>query len=90
VHAGPADSPDQQAPAPVSAQVLCAQSTNASLTGRVTDPSHALIAVAKVAAISTDTDARYATLANASGEYSAVSPGIARRSPQELETGGRC
>jgi hypothetical protein len=36
-----------------------AQSTNASLTGRVTDPSKALIVGAKVAAISADTNIRY-------------------------------
>ena len=57
--------------------VLCAQSTNASLTGRITDPSKAVIADAKVAAISADTKARYQTTTNASGEYylTNLSPG---------------
>ena len=49
--------------------VLRAQSTNASLTGRVTDPSKAAIADAKVAAIRTETNFRYETASNASGEY---------------------
>jgi Carboxypeptidase regulatory-like domain/TonB dependent receptor-like, beta-barrel len=48
---------------------LLAQSTNAGLTGRVTDPSHALIAGAKVSATNTATDFRYETATNASGEY---------------------
>ena len=48
---------------------LRAQSTNASLIGRVTDPSKALIADATVAAISADTNARYETSSNSSGEY---------------------
>src|SRR5262245_35404288 len=46
-----------------------AQSTNASLTGRVADPSKALIAAAKIAVISDATNAQYATLTSASGEY---------------------
>ena len=49
--------------------VLPAQSTNASLTGRITDPSKALIVDAKVAAISADTNVRYETTTNGSGEY---------------------
>jgi hypothetical protein len=49
--------------------LLHAQSTNASLTGRITDPSHALIADAKVAALSADTNFRYETTSNSSGEY---------------------
>jgi len=49
--------------------VLCAQSTNASLGGRITDPSKATIADAKVAAIRIDTNARYETIADNSGEY---------------------
>ena len=51
------------------ASVLRAQSTNASLTGRITDPSQALIVDAKVAAISAGTNVRYETTTNASGEY---------------------
>src|SRR5690348_14808592 len=46
-----------------------AQSTNASLIGRITDPSKALIVDAKVAAITTATNLRYETVSNASGEY---------------------
>src|SRR5262245_6111188 len=49
--------------------VVRAQSTNASLTGRITDPSKALIVDAKVAAISADTNVRYETMTNGSGEY---------------------
>jgi hypothetical protein len=48
---------------------LRAQSTNASLTGRVVDPSKAAIADAKIAAIRTDTHVRYETTTNTSGEY---------------------
>src|SRR5258707_818104 len=48
---------------------LHAQSTNASLTGRVADPSKALIADAKVAAISPATNLRHETTTNTSGEY---------------------
>lgn len=53
----------------VFAPPLRAQSTGASLTGRVTDPSKALVPNAAIAAISADTNARYATVATASGEY---------------------
>src|SRR6266446_4266929 len=49
--------------------VLRAQSTNASLTGRITDPSKALIVDAKVAAISVGTNMHYETATNSSGEY---------------------
>src|SRR5215813_12440781 len=49
--------------------VLRAQSTNASITGRITDPSHALITDAKVAVISLGTNAHYETTTNDSGEY---------------------
>ena len=49
--------------------VLRAQSTSASLTGRVTDPQKALIADAKLAAISAGTNFRYETTTNGSGEY---------------------
>src|SRR2546425_9080079 len=48
---------------------LQAQSTSANLTGRITDPSKAVIADAKIAAISADTNVRYETLTNVSGEY---------------------
>jgi hypothetical protein len=49
--------------------LLRAQSTNASLAGRITDPSKALIADAKVAAISAGTNLRYETITNVSGGY---------------------
>src|SRR5215467_3872033 len=49
--------------------VLHAQSTNASLTGRVTGPSKALIIGAKIAAIGTDTNLRYESTSNGAGEY---------------------
>jgi len=49
--------------------LLRAQSTNASLTGRVTDPSKALISDAKTTAINTGTNFRYETRTNSSGEY---------------------
>src|SRR4029077_17591076 len=45
------------------------QSTSASLTGRVTDPSKALVAGAKIAAISAGTNLRYEASTNGSGEY---------------------
>jgi len=48
---------------------LGAQSTNASLAGRVLDPKKALIADANVAAISVGTNVRAETRTNASGEY---------------------
>ncbi|HEX5085910.1 MAG TPA: TonB-dependent receptor [Blastocatellia bacterium] len=51
------------------ASVLCAQSTRASLTGRITDPAKAIISGAKIAAISADTNVRYETTTNGSGEY---------------------
>jgi len=51
------------------AGVLCAQSTNASLAGRVTDPSKARIVGAKIVVISTQTNVRYEATTNASGEY---------------------
>jgi len=49
--------------------VLRPQSTNASLRGRVTDPSKASIADAKVATIRIDTNFRDETTSNESGEY---------------------
>src|SRR5262249_33885973 len=52
-----------------SAALLRGQSTNASLTGRITDPSKARIAGANVAAISAGTSSRYDTTSNGSGEY---------------------
>src|SRR5262244_246977 len=52
--------------------VIYAQSTNASLSGRITDPSKALIADAQVTAITTGTNLRYETTTNGSGQYHLV------------------
>ena len=52
-----------------STSLVLSQSTNASLSGRVTDPHKALISNAKVAAINPATNLRYETMANGSGEY---------------------
>jgi hypothetical protein len=49
--------------------VLRAQSTNASLTGRVTDPSKAAIADARITAINTGTNIQNYTASNSPGEY---------------------
>jgi hypothetical protein len=49
--------------------VVLAQSTSASLTGQVTDPSKARIADAKIDAIGTTTNASYETTTNGAGEY---------------------
>ena len=53
----------------VSASVVRAQSTYASLSGRVSDPSHAVIVNATVIAIADDTNVRHSTTTNAQGEY---------------------
>jgi len=52
-----------------SSSVLRAQSTNASLTGRITDPSKGAIADAKIGAVRAGTNIRYETTTNTSGEY---------------------
>ena len=49
--------------------VLRAQTTNRSITGRVTDPSRAIIADTKVAAVNTGTNSRYESATNGAGEY---------------------
>src|SRR5215471_2772086 len=49
--------------------VLRAQSTSASLTGRVIDSSKAVVVGATVAALSVDTNVRYVTTTNGLGEY---------------------
>jgi hypothetical protein len=49
--------------------MLCAQSTNASLAGRVADPSKARIAGAKVVAINAGTNISNEATTNAAGEY---------------------
>ena len=51
------------------AGMLCAQSTSASLAGRVTDPSKARIAGARVAAVNVATNIRDETSTNSVGEY---------------------
>jgi len=51
------------------AGVLRAQSTNASITGRVTDPSKAVIVGAKVAAINAGTNIHFEGATNDSGDY---------------------
>jgi hypothetical protein len=64
----------------LSTSVFRGQSINASLTGRVTDPSKARIVGAKVAAISAGTNIRGEATTNGSGEYYLPSllPGIYR------------
>ena len=49
--------------------VLRAQTTNASITGRVTDLSKAIIADAKVAAVNIGTNFHYGTATSGAGEY---------------------
>ena len=53
-----------------------AQTTNASITGRVTDPSKATIADAKVAAVNTGTNFSYEAAATGAGKYT-----LAKRPP---------
>src|SRR5262245_4359902 len=62
------------------AGVVRAQSTSASLSGRITDPSKALIADANVAAVGAGTNLRYETASGTSGEYhlANVPPGTYR------------
>ncbi len=49
--------------------VLGAQSTNASLTGQVTDPTGGVIVGAQVATINTGTNFRYEAATNGAGQY---------------------
>jgi hypothetical protein len=49
--------------------IVRAQSTHASLSGRVTDSTRALIVDAKIAAIADDTNLRYETTTNSVGQY---------------------
>ena len=49
--------------------LLRAQSTNASLTGRITDSSRGAVAEARVTAINAGTNFQYAASTNSSGEY---------------------
>jgi hypothetical protein len=46
-----------------------AQSTNASVAGRITDPSNAVIVDATVAGINAETNVRHETATNSSGDY---------------------
>jgi len=61
-------------------RALRAQTTNASITGRVTDPLNATIAGAKVGAVNTGTNFRYETATNGAGEYTLanLAPGTYR------------
>jgi hypothetical protein len=52
--------------------IVGGQSTNGSISGRITDPSHAVIAEAKVAAINSATNFRYETATNGAGEYTSA------------------
>jgi hypothetical protein len=67
--------------------VLRAQSINASLSGRVTDPSKSVIVDGKVDAVRAGTNVRFETTTNAAGEYYLVniSPGVYR---MEIEKPG--
>jgi hypothetical protein len=51
------------------AGLLHAQSTNASLTGRITDSSKAVVPNAKVITINTGTRVHYETVTNETGSY---------------------
>ena len=66
------------------------QSTNASLSGRVTDPAKAVVAAARIVAVSAGTHVRYETITNASGEYSLVTlPRLFPPPPTELKSRSR-
>ena len=64
---------------------LRAQTTKASITGRVTDPSKATIAEAKVAAINTSTNFRYETATNGAEDYTLANlPPVAEHVPLDM------
>ena len=65
-----------------STHVLSAQSTSASLTGRVTDPSKAVIVGAEIVANSTNMGVVHHTTSNASGVFQ-----FAGSSPRNLSVG---
>src|SRR6267142_1968141 len=69
----------------ISVSTLHAQSTNALLTGRITDPSKALIVGARVAAINAGTAIRYEARSNGAGEYylANLPPGLYRIEVEE-------
>jgi len=68
------------------AGVLHAQSTSASLTGRITDPNKAVISDAKITAINTSTEIHYQGLTNETGTYyiSDLPPGRYRIEVEKL------
>ena len=68
-----------------STALLC-QSTNASITGRITDPKKAIITDATVTVINTGTGIRYQGLTNETGEYyvSNLPPGRYRIEVEKL------
>ncbi len=49
--------------------IVPAQTANAAITGRITDPSKAVLADAHVAAINTGTNVRYEGRTNNAGSY---------------------
>jgi len=51
------------------ASVLWAQSTSASITGRITDPAKALIVGASIVAINAETNTSYSSVTDAAGQY---------------------
>ena len=51
------------------ASVLWAQSTTASITGRITDPAKALIVAARIVAISAETNTSYSASTDDEGQY---------------------
>jgi hypothetical protein len=61
-------------------RALWAQTTNGSISGRVSDPSYAVIVEAKVTAVNLGTNFRYETATNGAGEYTLanVPPGTYR------------
>src|ERR1700751_5813766 len=65
---------------------LHAQSTNASLTGRITDPKKAVITQATVTVINTGTGIRYRGMTNETGQYyvSNLPPGRYRIEAEKL------
>ena len=53
----------------ISARPLLGQSTNAAITGQITDPLKAVIVQAKVTAINNNTNVRYGGTTNQTGSY---------------------
>ncbi len=66
--------------------VVHAQSSDATLTGRVTDPTKALISGAKVDVINAETNVKYSTTTNSDGMYSLPSlpPGNYRMEVEKI------